>query len=514
MSDETAFLAAITAEPDDATARLVYADWLEERGDIDRAEFIRIQFEAERHDEWTPARMDIDERAEALLERNRDRWLHDVPHWAQGPNWPPGVSSFRRGFLTRVSVTAENFLASSADLLSAAPVREVQIRLMQDGGGALAKHPDLGRLQKVEIAFGETPIDLAAFLASPYLSHLVSLELVLHGPPHPGASFWTTLPMLDDDGAMAIAACAGLARLKRLSLPVGSIGPDGIGALAESPHLTSLEELDVRAHHIGDGGLIRLARSPMLPRLTELDLYGTRVGDRGLRAVLAAGPARLRGIHLGRHQDCPITNMGLRAFCRCEALAGLRRLDLSLWQLTRARVRAIANSPHLAGLQVLKLSSCGIDDDMAVELARSGHLRILRFLDLQNNLIGARGITALARSPVLGTVTNLVLYNNPGMGDAGAATLADSEHVGELRRLCLVTTGLGLDGLRAIAASPRLGQLRDLDVQSSPFGDEGGRVLCESPHLGRITRLALYDCDIGESVTAELQARFGAALQV
>jgi uncharacterized protein (TIGR02996 family) len=514
MDDEAAFRRAIAEAPADDALRLVYADWCDEHGDPDRAEFIRLQFEAERHEEWTPARMDLDERADALLARNRDRWLRDVPSWALNPDGPPGAQSFRRGFLNRVSVKAENFFASSAELFATAPVREVRIGTIRDGGVALAGHPGLGRIEKAEIGFAETPVNLPAFLSSPHLSGLVGLELALHGPPHPGASFWTTLPMLDDGGARAIAGCAGLARLRALGVPVGTIGPDGIGALAESPHLSSLVELDIRANPVGDEGLIRLARSPLLPRLTELDLYGTRVGDRGLRAALAAGPTRLRGIHLGRHQDCPITDAGVRAFSRCEALAGLRKLDLSSWPLTRARVRAIARSPHLAGLRVLDLGGCGIDDQMAVELARSPYLRNLRSLDLQNNRIGARGIAALAGSPVLATVTNLVLYNNPGMGDAGAVALAESEYVGELRRLCLVTTGFGLGGLRAVAASPRLGQLRELDVQSSPFGDEGGRALCESPLLNRITCLAVYNCGLGADVTAALRARFGAALRV
>src|SRR4051812_37732627 len=34
MSDEAAFLAAIRSAPDDNTARLVYADWLDERGRV------------------------------------------------------------------------------------------------------------------------------------------------------------------------------------------------------------------------------------------------------------------------------------------------------------------------------------------------------------------------------------------------------------------------------------------------------------------------------------------------
>jgi uncharacterized protein (TIGR02996 family) len=38
-----ALLAEILANPDDDAPRLIYADWLEEHGDLDRATFIRIQ---------------------------------------------------------------------------------------------------------------------------------------------------------------------------------------------------------------------------------------------------------------------------------------------------------------------------------------------------------------------------------------------------------------------------------------------------------------------------------------
>jgi uncharacterized protein (TIGR02996 family) len=41
VTDDHAFLAAIVNAPEDAALRLVYADWLEERGDP-RAEFLRL----------------------------------------------------------------------------------------------------------------------------------------------------------------------------------------------------------------------------------------------------------------------------------------------------------------------------------------------------------------------------------------------------------------------------------------------------------------------------------------
>jgi uncharacterized protein (TIGR02996 family) len=42
---ERALLAAIIAEPEDDTPRLVYADWLDEHARPERAEFIRVQCE-------------------------------------------------------------------------------------------------------------------------------------------------------------------------------------------------------------------------------------------------------------------------------------------------------------------------------------------------------------------------------------------------------------------------------------------------------------------------------------
>jgi uncharacterized protein (TIGR02996 family) len=43
MSTEKGFLDAILKEPDNLDHRLVYADWLEDQGDLRRAEFLRLE---------------------------------------------------------------------------------------------------------------------------------------------------------------------------------------------------------------------------------------------------------------------------------------------------------------------------------------------------------------------------------------------------------------------------------------------------------------------------------------
>src|ERR1700738_3753443 len=48
MPGDDAFLADILTRPADDAPRLVYADWLDDHGDPDRAEFIRVQIELAR----------------------------------------------------------------------------------------------------------------------------------------------------------------------------------------------------------------------------------------------------------------------------------------------------------------------------------------------------------------------------------------------------------------------------------------------------------------------------------
>lgn len=45
MTERESFLAAIIADPQEDAPRLIFADWLEEHGERDRAEFIRVQCE-------------------------------------------------------------------------------------------------------------------------------------------------------------------------------------------------------------------------------------------------------------------------------------------------------------------------------------------------------------------------------------------------------------------------------------------------------------------------------------
>jgi uncharacterized protein (TIGR02996 family) len=71
MTHDNAFRRDIIENPDDDTPRLVYADWLDEHGQPERAEFIRVQCELARMPAGDPRRAELEARERELLYRRR-----------------------------------------------------------------------------------------------------------------------------------------------------------------------------------------------------------------------------------------------------------------------------------------------------------------------------------------------------------------------------------------------------------------------------------------------------------
>src|SRR5262249_19683904 len=120
MSDGALLLEAIRRRPDDDLVRLVYADWLDDNGDPARAEFIRVQIEAERQPAWSAECRRAKARADELLGEHHPRWtegygevLSRDAHMRVAANpsrGGPGVW-FGRGFVEEVCLRAEVFFS-------------------------------------------------------------------------------------------------------------------------------------------------------------------------------------------------------------------------------------------------------------------------------------------------------------------------------------------------------------------------------------------------------------------
>src|SRR3954462_7787220 len=115
--EEAAFLDRVCADPDDDAPRLIFADWLDERGDP-RGEFIRVQVALARIPPGDLRRDTLVDREAALLARYHAPWsdrLRGVAGWTE----------FRRGFVETVNLDARPFMRRAAALFRLPPVRNV-----------------------------------------------------------------------------------------------------------------------------------------------------------------------------------------------------------------------------------------------------------------------------------------------------------------------------------------------------------------------------------------------------
>jgi uncharacterized protein (TIGR02996 family) len=317
MTHDDAFLQAIVESPEDDTPRLVYADWLDENGQGERAEFIRVQCQLATMAEGDPRRAELGARERQLLDQHEQTWA--------GPLRPLARSwVFRRGFIDEVWTTARAFSAHARRLFRSAPLLHVHL------DRAAHRVRDL--------------------VGCAFLSRLTGLYLDSAG-------------VVDDD-MRVLARSASLGGLSVLNLHHNWISVRGVQFLTGSPHLTRLADLDLSSNPISDAGVQALASPFCIAGLTALDLSGCGVGREGVKALASSRyPVLLKTLSLRGNNLWG----GEVALLVCSPhVARLARLDLSdnhLGKLSRSGVKALLTSPHLAGLTHLDLTDNGLADE-------------------------------------------------------------------------------------------------------------------------------------------------------
>jgi uncharacterized protein (TIGR02996 family) len=474
---EEAFVFDICANPDDDGLRLIYADWLQENGQPQRAEFIRVQIELARL-------ADDDLRREALADRQDELLIAHGDEWwpvRESGGWRP---TFHRGLVDEVFVTTADECEA---VLRAAPVRRLQLR-NADGN-------DLARLVRI-----------------PEFTHLQELTIF---PPH-GAQL----------KAKAFARSTRLGGLTALSLHDVDRAPEVVEALGFSHHVRSLRRLELGSY-LWERGMRALAGSPLLAQLRELDLSGTQIGLAGLRALVDSpraagletlnlqyeeiGPEGAAALAKARHiQSLQKLNLhtnglgdtGLREIVRAVHWENLRELNLSFNEISDTGVEDLARSPHWPRLTSLRLIDEGITDAGAAALPDS---EVLTALILWSKNIGPRGVRPLAERS-FPRLNELCMWGTP-LGDEGLRHILGSAWMSHLTELRLEEdTEVTAEGARALAACPSVGRLTVLELSGNPIGDEGVAALAGSPWLSRLRRLDLAGGAFGEAGAMALAA--------
>jgi uncharacterized protein (TIGR02996 family) len=243
--DHASLLAAILAQPDDDNVRLVYADFLEENGDPNRAELIRLQCEIAEQERRGPVRGRKVKRAWELQRDYSSSWLASLPA-LRGVQW----REFWRGFPVPKVESTQTLIRIAKELVPLTPIEAAEIYLKaSDGMARLAKSDVMPRLRILDLRVGYgvsalNSTDLAEFTRSPRVSGLRGLNLS-----------W-----LEDEVAGALAVSPYLSSLEWLRLPGNQLTEEGATALAESPHLPALRWIDVTGQQLSEATLARLKK--------------------------------------------------------------------------------------------------------------------------------------------------------------------------------------------------------------------------------------------------------------
>jgi uncharacterized protein (TIGR02996 family) len=240
--------------PDDDALRLVFADWLEEHGEGQRAEFIRLQCEI--------ARMTgTEEQLTSLANREKELWQTHGPSWCEElPKWVRYKVSFRRGFPTILSCTPRQWLGARG-LLARAPIQTLTIqKLDMSTMAAFAATAHLAGVRALQVSaysHSERVRTIEHLSGSACASGLRLLDL------HRGGRTYNSTA--GDVVARALAA-SNLSRLECLRLSFCEIGPAGIEALAAAPVLSSLRKLDLSDNSLGVEGALALKQATFMRR--------------------------------------------------------------------------------------------------------------------------------------------------------------------------------------------------------------------------------------------------------
>jgi uncharacterized protein (TIGR02996 family) len=322
-------LRAVLEDADEDPPRLAYAEWLENHGEADRAELIRLQCELIKLPSHDPRRGELQARERALLEKHAPEWIDSRS--SAGVNF----QSFQRGFVERITCR-ENY----------------------SRWGEAARQ----LVESFEELLSQEPVQELAFFFPPIYSEMLCLEFGLN--PYG--------PFIDLRTLRELTHLPSLAQLRWLSLHNGGIGDSGAQILAASPYLTNLRVLDLnmvrQGPQITEIGARALAESPSLTQLAELHLIGNAISGAGFQALI----------------DSPNLK-GLRKLCAMGLPEGYPETWRSIRSIDNVGVQAIATSPGAIRLTCLNIASNELNDLAAQALANSPYLANLTELDVTEN---------------------------------------------------------------------------------------------------------------------------------
>jgi uncharacterized protein (TIGR02996 family) len=204
------FLRAICENPDDDAPRLVYADWLDEHGDAERAEFIRLQIKLVARTASEEELIQDRQRCDELLRKHGWEW-----RGSQQLPLEVRVGEFHRGFVESIEFERpRSFFRFAPALHKSNPIAQVTISNMEDQSLRRALDSDL-------------------------LSNVRQLALTDYRSQ--GGAIWRLLAEAPSLANLTTLTVSGRWNRRRAYGRALDIDPESARLISESPHLRKLE---------------------------------------------------------------------------------------------------------------------------------------------------------------------------------------------------------------------------------------------------------------------------------
>ncbi|VTR97170.1 TIGR02996 domain-containing protein [Tuwongella immobilis] len=561
-------LESIRQLPDEDAPRLVYADWLEERGERDRAQFIRVQCALASLPAHHPDRTDLENREADLLADFELLWLgeagDDLLDWR-----------FSRGFVESVGGSVGVIDSAWQALRREHPVRGACIGSLENAdpailrdsqhwaglqhltilpsmaaewGNELLRWPGLRRLRSLalhqpirrplrEPAFVDTllrqlvggplqRLELHDFSQCPRMAE----QLLQSGlaPQLRSLSLrciqanGNQLPLLLDhadfaglrelrwsagrytDGDSSAWRAFPARQLRRFSLIRCELTPFMLQALEQSPLISGLTQFTWASNRIRDDA----APSPfgLIDRMPQLTALEWSHDGSASADFPRRLPSAMRHLHL---HWLPLDGGHWQSWTQLWQPGQLQSLSLVNCTLSREIRQEIWHSPHTRGLRHLALDLSGIDLTGLFRYADGGPQR-LRHLELQFSGLSESDPSAIQKwlqGPGAARLAELELLDT-SRSDALLRVWGGSETLPSLNRLRLVLNRIlppiVLDWLH----SPMLRNLRSVGVLTDALTADMVEALVHQTGLEHL-RLLNVDPLFEQPAAVALSGRFG-----
>lgn len=366
-----ALLNGIRDNPNDDAPRLIFADWLEEHGEAERATYIRLAIELNQLGEEHPRYDDVHDRYAAIWREHRKQWDQGLPKTLLDSGFQ------NRGFWDGWRADGITFLRHIESLWQREPVSDITLTGPVEDFAAAVSDPRIGPIRELRMweLEGDPAMALQALAESPYLGQLRLLRLNIGDGTH--LSPETTdalrrwrLPHLDE-----------LTISYRAIVRQRDCYEDAIRAMLEGALLRGVRAFYLNYDH-ADSGLPDAFLNAPTQSLHKLLIQMPTKSTRWLEVLTQS--KRLNKLRVLRLNSGELPAVAWQRFFNSHLAAQLTALHFPMAHFPKKIFDILATTTNLRRLRELNLSgSRHVNDKLLERIGKNQQLmKSLRSLDL------------------------------------------------------------------------------------------------------------------------------------